>query len=426
MRKLSLFICLILISPFSFAAKTATITVMTFNIENGGTQVSFDKVVAAIRAAGADVVGIQEAWGNTEKIAKSLNWKYYSKAQHIISRLPLIEPVAAHHQYLFIEVKPGYVVAMANMHLPDEPYGPVLISHHARVKAVLENERKARLPVALPYITNLSALAKNGMPVFLTGDFNSPSDLDWTTSTVNVVRNHSVAVPWVVTQTAAHYGLKDSFRAFYPDPLQVSGFTWPSMRPFLKNSIDGYNPSNNDLPDRLDFILYGGKARVLHSQVIGAAHSKTVAINITPWPSDHAAVVSRFEVIPVKLNSGTYFKPERDSLPAAPEIFTSKNIFKPGEPVEIEWKNAPGNRYDYISIVPVGATKSFMEDAPRLYTHAKAAGRIHVDARNIKGNWLLWGESKMAKWPLGVGEYDVKLMLDDSPLVLASVRVTVR
>lgn len=35
---------------------------MSFNIENGGTQIDFNQVVKAIKQSKADVVGIQEAW----------------------------------------------------------------------------------------------------------------------------------------------------------------------------------------------------------------------------------------------------------------------------------------------------------------------------------------------------------------------------
>lgn len=303
MNKIFYFLLLLVISlyttlfaPTSFASKPTTITVMTFNIENGGTQVDFNKVVEAIRISKADVVGIQEACGNIEKIAKALNWKYFNDTQQIVSRFPLIKPIHSQDKYIFIEVAPGKVVAMANTHLPDEPYGPTLLSEHASVSATLENERKVRLPTAFPLIKELSFLAKKGMPVFLTGDFNSPSDLDWTAKTLNVLSNHQHVVPWPVTKTAADFGLKDSFRSIYSDPVKIPGYTWPAGRPFLEKSIDGFNPSNKDLPERIDFIFFGGKTRVLQSHIVGESASKYATLHISPWPSDHAAVVSTFEI----------------------------------------------------------------------------------------------------------------------------------
>ena len=48
--------------------------VMTFNIEWGGANISFDNVVEAIRLSDADIVGIQEAEGNLPRLAAELGW----------------------------------------------------------------------------------------------------------------------------------------------------------------------------------------------------------------------------------------------------------------------------------------------------------------------------------------------------------------
>ena len=58
-----------------------TLNVMVFNIEVGGTLVSFAKVAEAIKASGADVVGIEEAQGqHTPPCPPLLGWPYYSYA----------------------------------------------------------------------------------------------------------------------------------------------------------------------------------------------------------------------------------------------------------------------------------------------------------------------------------------------------------
>jgi hypothetical protein len=46
--------------------------VMVFNIEVGGTLVSFDEVAAAIQASGTDVVGVEEAQGHMAALASKL------------------------------------------------------------------------------------------------------------------------------------------------------------------------------------------------------------------------------------------------------------------------------------------------------------------------------------------------------------------
>ena len=49
-------------------------SVLTYNIENGGAQVDFAKTIEVIRKSGADVVGIQEAWGSTAALAEAMGW----------------------------------------------------------------------------------------------------------------------------------------------------------------------------------------------------------------------------------------------------------------------------------------------------------------------------------------------------------------
>jgi hypothetical protein len=40
-------------------------------------------------------------------------------------------------------------------------------------------------------------------------------------------------------------------------------------RPFVENSIDGFNPSKDDLADRVDFVYTAGKSKILESLIIG-------------------------------------------------------------------------------------------------------------------------------------------------------------
>lgn len=53
----------------SDAIAVVDLRVMSFNIEWGGTHISFENVVEAIRRANADIVGIQEAEGNLQRLA---------------------------------------------------------------------------------------------------------------------------------------------------------------------------------------------------------------------------------------------------------------------------------------------------------------------------------------------------------------------
>lgn len=396
---------LIFLSTVVMAKETmSTLTVMTFNIENGGTQISFDKVVEAIHNSGADVVGIQEAWGNIDRLAKALHWQYFSRSQHIISRLPLLEPAHEEHPYLWIEVEPKKYVAFANLHLPDDSYGPDRARAGAAEKDVITLEKQARLKFAMPVIKQLTELVKQNIPVFLTGDFNSPSHLDW------IFDNKKIA--WPVTQTLAQQGFKDAYRSTHPDPFKSPGFTWPAMRPKATVSFDGFNPTANDIPERIDFIFASSNTEVIHCQLIGEASYQHVDLPITPWPSDHRALVAIFKVKPVELTN-------------TPQISVSTKTVKVQRPFKITWRNSPGFRFDYIRINPIHSKKLAYGETIRLYTKAKKNGSILFNEKVVKGNWLAWYKAEQGYWPLQPGIYEIKLMADDSETVLAETTIKV-
>lgn len=388
--------------------------VATFNIENGGTQINFNQVVEAIKQSGADVVGIQEAWGHIDQLAHALQWNYFNRNQHIISRYPLIETKESHGTYLYIEVEPGKYVAMANTHLPDEAYGPDAIDAGVPVNKVIANERKFRLKFIMPVIRKLLSLAQHKVPVFLTGDFNSPSHLDWR------------AVAWPVTSTLEAYGFQDAYRATHCEVTKFPGFTWPAMRPFASLSYDDYNPSPKDHADRIDFIFSHGEASVTQSKILGESHSRYTDTVVTPWPSDHRAVVAQFKITPqpLPLLALKHFNDENSSQ-LAPQIKVSKQTIRVGQAFAIAWQHAPGFRFDYVRISPVHSKKLTWGEAVRLYTRGKRNGMIVLNRKNAQGNWLLWHRGTEGRWPLAPGLYDIKLMLDDGMKVLASTKVCV-
>ena len=246
------------------------ITVMEFNIEYGGDVVDFHSVIRAIRASGADVVGIEEAWGKTARIAHRLGWGYADRRLQIVSRLPLIDPPGADGLYTFVQTAPGRVAAIGNVHLPAWPASPQRILQGATAKEALAFERTYRVPAVRPSVRTLSTLANSGIPSFLLGDFNSPSHLDWTAETVGSLPQIKFPMHWPVTMLAERQGLRDSYREVHPDPLRTPGLTWPSSR----RSPDGY-PGPHVANDRIDFIFAGGAARTLRSTIVGESGART-------------------------------------------------------------------------------------------------------------------------------------------------------
>ena len=273
-----------------------SLRVMSFNIEWGGTHVRFAGIVEAIRAADADIVGVQEAEGNLARLATDLGW-HYNLRTHVISRFPIIEPRDAAGRYAFVEVQPGRVVAIANVHLPPAPSGAAWFRAGRSTAEVVAMEKEVRLSIAQRFIDVLPGLAQQGVPVFLSGDFNSPSHQDWIKATVGRFPHRDHAVAWPVTRAAAAAGLRDSFRDIHQNPLDHPGFTWWAERP----DIADFNPTDETLRTRIDFLWYGGPATVTGSRLVGEADAPDVAVVITPWPSDHRAVVSDFDANPAPM-----------------------------------------------------------------------------------------------------------------------------
>jgi hypothetical protein len=72
-------------------AAAITLRVMTFNVWYGGEQVSLAKVGEAIRAADPDIVGLQEADCNLERIAEAAGMPYVDPRRRLLSRWPIFD-----------------------------------------------------------------------------------------------------------------------------------------------------------------------------------------------------------------------------------------------------------------------------------------------------------------------------------------------
>ena len=177
----------------------ATVRVMQFNIEYGGTVVDFDGVPAAIEAADADVVAVQEAYGHTCRIARALDWDYCDPRTQTLSRLPLITPADPTAPEVLVAVEPGRAFAVINVHLPSAPYGPnkAAAGTSADELVAAETGRLEALEPALEAVGPASR--QQGLPVVVTGDFNTPSHRDWTEATAGS-RDHVIPVEWPVTR----------------------------------------------------------------------------------------------------------------------------------------------------------------------------------------------------------------------------------
>ncbi len=290
---------ILLLFALPASADPVRLRILTFNIWYGGDQVSFASVIKAIQLADADIVGLQEPDGKTLEIAALAGYPYADQRRHILSKYPIfdsalgettnaqapvysiagLDPDAIH---AWIEVQPGKVVAMANTHLTSDPYGPDLIRDGKPASEALAAETDTRLPEAQALIDGLKPLIDQGVPVILTGDFNSASWRDWQIRQPQVV--------WPVSKAMEDAGFVDTFRAVWPDPSHP-GITWTAGRPYP------YLPPNETF-DRIDYV-WAANVRATASVVMGEADNPQNALSVMPWPSDHRAVLTTVEVTPI-------------------------------------------------------------------------------------------------------------------------------
>jgi len=292
---------LMMVPGMAMAQETVRLKVLSFNIWYGGDQVNFAKVIEAIRLADADLVGLQEPDGKTLEIAAAAGYPYADTRRHILSKFPLFDSALgvttgteaplysiagldADAVHAWALVAPGRVVAVANTHLTSDPYGPELIRDGATLDAVLAGEAEVRMPEAQALVDGLGPVAARGVPVILTGDFNTPSHLDWTT-------REPFAVAWPVSTLIAAAGFADTFRVAHPDAVAVPGLTWTPGRPWPMVPAD-------ETLDRIDHV-YAANAGVVGSVLLGEIGNPAVALSVTPFPSDHRGVLSTLDVVPV-------------------------------------------------------------------------------------------------------------------------------
>ncbi|MFT4037658.1 MAG: endonuclease/exonuclease/phosphatase family protein [Thermomicrobiales bacterium] len=313
-------------------AAPVDVRVMTFNIWVGGQQVGLEQVAAAIQAADADVVGLQEAEGNTRQIADMLNWPYVDERLQVISRLPLIDPPGADGDYTFVQTAPGAIFALANVHLPSDPYGPEAVRDGATADEVLALEAETRLPTMQTVLDRVPELDALSIPLVLTGDFNSPSSLDWTDETAAAREQVKFPLAWPVSEAAFAAGLQDTFRAAHPDPVTRPGLTWTPGDP-----PGTFRPGETF--DRIDWILASGSVETLDSVVVGEPENPDVDIAVAPWPSDHRAVVSTLRL-----------------TPATPPLLVAVDARRvtQGDALTVRY-HAPGKDGEMLGIVPAGA-----------------------------------------------------------------------
>ena len=275
------------------------LTIMSFNLWIAASRVNegLDKALNAIEVAGADVVAIQESMGAAGKIARQLGWHVYApgyaSSLAIISRYPITKtyPFSYNRAGLGARIKLSDVqeIVLWSVHLSPVPYGPYDACLHGRdTQEIIRRQQEAQLKEFADLLDRAGEALRDSAntPVFIVGDFNTPSHLDWTLETAN--RHCGYAIEFPVSVAAHDAGLRDAYRIYLPDPLLEPGNTWS---PIYANYQ--YPTGKPEPMDRIDFIYFAG-ASVTVTQaatfVVGEPHPSPSHWN-NRWPSDHAAVL---------------------------------------------------------------------------------------------------------------------------------------
>lgn len=273
--------------------------VMSFNIWMGGGN-SIEKTAEVIVRSGAHIVGIQEAvrkgTNMAVAIADSLGW--YSHVTNnsctIISKYPIVGKSPS-GKGVKIQTGKDQYVWMFNIHLiycPYEPYqlngieycgGPLL----STAEEAVESAWRSRGEEVMLVIAEMKEAQKENVPIFLTGDFNEPSWLDWTAGAV-AANLCKTAVEWPATKAFQQQAaMKDSYRTLFPDEVKNPGHTWTTLPETRQYT---------EVPDRIDFVFYWGMNVISEkSQVVGE-EGVFSDISIADYPSDHRAVLSTFSI----------------------------------------------------------------------------------------------------------------------------------
>jgi len=265
------------------------LSVLTWNIWHGGRHdgdvIGIEKVAAAIRESGADVVTMQETYGSGAQIADMLGWHFYLRSSNlsVMSRYPIR---ATHDLYqpfrlggVTIEISPGNFVRLFSLWINSVPDLPTTNIAAKTVEEIVAADNKTRGSEIRDILKSLMPLMaeSDSVPLIVAGDFNAPSHLDWTEAMKD---NHGgLVVPWPVSLQMDAAGFTDAFRTANPDVVHDVGRTWSPR-------LDSPELGKYGFQDRIDFIyLHGARVKVTDSRMID---------HLEPgWPSDHAAVFAR-------------------------------------------------------------------------------------------------------------------------------------
>ncbi len=266
------------------------IKVMTYNILYS---TSNEKTLKVLRETAADIIGLQEiSTSRLIELAQQLGYHYYSfpkttanmsdEDTGILSRFPITRFL---NDGVVVKVNPDLDVAIFTVHLSPYPYEPydfrdgiITTAEQAIVSA-----SATRLGEVQPVLEEVSQLRNEHVPVFLTGDFNEPSHLDWTSATASINMHFSKIVEWPVSKLIVESGLIDAYRLKFANPANFPGNTWTTLK------------TENEVYDRIDIIYQTSETTFMLKDIrLVGGEGDAAGITVEGYPSDHYAVIATY------------------------------------------------------------------------------------------------------------------------------------
>lgn len=286
------------------------VRVLSFNLWHGGDagKQPLDRTVEVIKQSRADVVGLQETGGFAPKdeprpdrgaeIAARLGWHYLDQGGRtgILSRFEIVGATPKKWGAK-LALPSGRFMYAFNAHLAHSPYQPYQLldipygdAPFIKTEAeAVRFARESRGDQVAEMLAEAKAVAAEGLPMTITGDFNEPSHRDWTEAAAKA-GHCPIKVEWPSTKAVEDAGFVDALRVVHPDPVKSRALTWtPTTKP----------DDPKDHHDRIDFVFVAGVenpgSAVKSAQIVGEA-AEWADVVVSPYPSDHRAVVAELEL----------------------------------------------------------------------------------------------------------------------------------
>jgi endonuclease/exonuclease/phosphatase family metal-dependent hydrolase len=267
------------------------VRVMSWNIWRGGHEAmdakdpvekaaKQDSIISVIQREDPDIVAMVETYGSGEVIAHGLKYHFQPRGTNvsIFSRWPIEKDISVYKPFncvgAIVQHPSGQRLAVYAVwiHYEDDIWTDPKSRYGKTAADLLRTDGESRVTEVKDIIAGIAEQAGN-LPVILAGDFNSNSHLDYTEAALS---EYGIVAPWPVIKTVAEAGYRDSYREANPAINRAKDRTWSPRFP-------------DQIQDRIDFIFWKGAA-------LQPTTSRVVDRFDPVWPSDHAAVVTDFQL----------------------------------------------------------------------------------------------------------------------------------